>query len=864
MTPERYQQIDQIFQVAIDLDPEQRLAFLNQVCSGDATIRSEVESLLTSDHGSPSFIEDGALDVAARLLARDEPELTSGEHIDRYKILSLLGSGGMGEVYLAHDEKLDRKIALKLLLNYLTTNQGSLRRFQQEARAASALNHPNIITIHEIGEVDDRNFIATEFVDGQTLRQRLKESSLNLAESLDIAIQVCSALSAAHQAGIVHRDIKPENIMLRRDRYVKVLDFGLAKLTEEREQGIDVGADEDLSLSSGLVMGTVTYMSPEQARGEQVDSRSDLFSLGVVLYEMITGHAPFVGDNAREVIKSILADESPPVDDVPSKLCDILNKTLRKDRTERYQTAEALLGDLKKAKQEIEQKSQPQHSAILNIALVAAAIVVVVGLLVGIQFARNSHNSANVTAPRKSIAVLPFKSLSGDPTDEYLTQGLAEAVITKLTGVREIIVRPLASVSKYNTSTQDAITIGRQLGVDVVLDGQIQRNGDRYRVTVQLWQMHDGVSLSSYTCDETCAQIFELEDSISERAMNALAIRLTTQEQRYLAKRYTNNKTVYDLYLKGRYQFYANTQESFAKSARYFQQAIDLAPDYAPAYAGLSDALYQMAWFDSPKSAELMFQSKIAANKALEIDDSLAEAHAAACGVKLQDWDWSGARTECERALELKPNYVRALSLYSGVLGLIGQYDKAIEASKRELEVDPLSITGNFDLGSVYLYAHHTDEAIEQLQKVIEMDRKLPVTHHFLANAYYQKGMYDNFAEKVIEIRSDPVLNHGDWNALGLTAEQVRDAYARGGFEGLLRAELDAVLAASKKEYVSPKRIAALYAMLGENDKAMDWLEKNYQEHSKTMMTIKVDPRLERLQSDPRFKEMLARVGLPQ
>ena len=259
MTPERYQEIDQIFQAALELDPEQRPTFLDQVCSRDATMRSEVESLLTSDHGSPGFIEDGALDVATRLLARDEPALPPGEQIDRYQILSLLGSGGMGEVYLAYDEKLNRKIALKLLPDYLTNNQESLHRFQQEARAAPALNHPNIITIHEIGEVDNRGFIAIEFVDGQTLRQRLKESSLNLAESLEIAIQICSAVSAAHQAGIVHRDIKPENTMLRQDGYVKVLDFGLAKLTEQRGQRVDISAGEHVDLSSGLLMGTVKY-----------------------------------------------------------------------------------------------------------------------------------------------------------------------------------------------------------------------------------------------------------------------------------------------------------------------------------------------------------------------------------------------------------------------------------------------------------------------------------------------------------------------------------------------------------------------------------------------------------------------------
>ena len=395
MTPERYQLIDQIFQAALDLDPARRPAFLDEACSEDGTLRSEVESLLTSDRGGLSFIEDQALGVAAPLLSRDEPELAAGEHIDRYEILSLLGSGGMGQVYLAHDERLDRQIALKLLPNYLTTNQEGLRRFRQEARAASALNHPNIMTIHEIGEVGDRPFIATELVEGQTLRQRLKEPRLCASESLDIAVQICGALAAAHQAGIVHRDIKPENIMLRRDGYVKVLDFGLAKLSEQREPRVDVLSNgQHVDLSSGLVMGTVKYMSPEQARGGEVDSRSDLFSLGVVLYELLTGQAPFRGATASEVISSITNDEPAPLKERASatgrELQRIVNKALCKGRDGRYQTAEELLSDLTRLQQRLDpsaierlliQMKQHKFAASLSMTVV---VFVLAGILFGL------------------------------------------------------------------------------------------------------------------------------------------------------------------------------------------------------------------------------------------------------------------------------------------------------------------------------------------------------------------------------------------------------------------------------------------------------------------------------------------------
>ena len=401
MTPERYQQIDLIFQVALGLEPAKRAAYLDEACSGDEVLRSQVESLITSDEGGLSFIDEPAFDMAARVLASDEPALSAGDQIDRYTVLSLLGSGGMGEVYLAHDEKLDRRVALKLLPTYFTRNQERLRRFQHEARAASALNHPNIITIHEIGEVDERHYIATEYVDGETLRQRMKHGPLSVDESLDITIQVCSALTAAHKAGIVHRDIKPENIMLRGDGYVKVLDFGLAKLSERREQPPDVGDVDNFEISSGLLMGTVKYMSPEQARSEQVDPRSDIFSLGVVLYEMLTGHAPYEGKTASDLISAILSSDPLPLKHysakATNKLQQLVDKALCKEKGARYQTAEELLNDLRSLSEQYSSTGiarlivqVKQHKMRAGLAL--AALVVVLGAIsFGLFRYRNRH-----------------------------------------------------------------------------------------------------------------------------------------------------------------------------------------------------------------------------------------------------------------------------------------------------------------------------------------------------------------------------------------------------------------------------------------------------------------------------------------
>jgi len=412
MTPERYQQIDRIFQAALALDPQRRRAYLEEACGADQKLRDEVKSLITSDEEGLSFIDEPAFTMAARVLASDEPAFAAGTHIDRYKVISLLGSGGMGEVYLAHDERLERKIALKLLPAHFTTNQKRMWRFQQEARMASALNHPNIITIHEIGQVENRSFIATEFVDGETLRQRMKRGALGLPESLEIVIQICGALAAAHHAGIVHRDIKPENIMLRHDGYVKVLDFGLAKLTEERQQPTLGDLSDRVDISSGLLLGTVKYMSPEQAQGHQVDQRSDIFSLGVVLYEMLTGHTPFNGEDTSRLVKSILQDEPQRLIAyalrAPEELQGIVSKALTKNSAQRYQTAEDLLVDLKKLKQQLELSTESPSAlhredrtgSKFRSRTLAALFIVFISTGLGVTVYRRRHLSNQTSLPQ--------------------------------------------------------------------------------------------------------------------------------------------------------------------------------------------------------------------------------------------------------------------------------------------------------------------------------------------------------------------------------------------------------------------------------------------------------------------------------
>jgi serine/threonine-protein kinase len=890
---ERYRKIDEIFRAALELNPDERSSFISQASEGDESLLKEVEYLLVSDEQEWELINLSAFEMAAPLLATDQQELAAGERLGHYSIVSLLGAGGMGQVYLAEDTRLGRKVAIKLLPTGFTQDESRLRRFQQEARAASALNHPNILTIHDIWEIEGRRIIATEYVEGESLNHRIKQGNLCTEEVLDISIQVASALWAAHQAYIIHRDIKPQNIMVRRDGLVKVLDFGLAKLVEnqaaaenaqrptttEHEINRQLSADdvkaEDskrVDTDAGLMMGTLIYMSPEQVKGVRLDVRTDIFSLGVVMYEMFSGRLPFDGESNAELIRSILEYSPEPLfqdlSNEAGRLQSVVEKALRKDRDERYQSAAALLTDLKILRQELGIESRISSYALrrptighrgLTIwtrrkVLIAGALLLII-LCAGILYFLAAQRGENVLAARKSIAVMPFKAIGADEGDEYLRLGIAETLINKLGGLRQLIVRPLASVIRYGGQGQDPIAAGKELGVDVVLDGQIQRVGDRYRVTVQLWQVSDSESLSSYKCDEQCTSIFDLQDAISERVANVLVARLTAEEQQFLAKRYIENKEVYDLYLKGRFYWNKKTREDYERSIEFFNQAIKLDENYAPAYSGLADAYVQLAWSaESPDEFELTEKGKAAAIKAIEIDDNLAEAHTSLAFVKFyHDWDWPGAEKEFERAIALKPNYATAMQWYAYVLALVGQSDKAISLAKAALELDPISVTSNFDLGAIYIYTRHADEALEQLRKTLDLEPTRRETHNYLLYGYEQKGMYDELLEAYLKSRTNPE-----------DIATIRNSYSASGYKGFCQYRLDSALKRTERGHVDPFVIASLFARVGDNDKAMEWLEKSYQAHKRMMVYIKADQRFDGLRSDPRFKELIRRVGLPE
>ena len=639
MTPDRWKRVEDVLQSALERKPADRAAFLQQACTGDESIRKEVESLLASSDQADDFLKSPAFEDAAQLLADPKNNSMLGQRLGFYQILSQLGAGGMGEVYLAEDRRLGRKVALKVLPAFFTRNEERVQRFKQEARAASALNHPNVATIYEIGEADQTIYIAMEYVEGLTLAAKISEQQLEAAQIIEIAAQVADALNEAHTRGTTHRDIKPENIMVSERGHAKVLDFGLAKIRAARSDAPTSEMAVMTQTAPGIVMGTVKYMSPEQALGKEVDHRTDIFSLGVVMYEMATGRLPFSGDTATETMGRITHAQPQAISglnhDVPGELERIIRKCLEKDRERRYQTAHDLLIDLKNLKRDTDSRavlagaaSRYKRRAIRRWLAIALALLILVAGGFGLnQLFRTREEAAKAGTPGlKSIAVLPFKPLAADGRDESLGLGMAETLIMRLSKLRQITVRPLSAVSRYASLQQDAVAAGRELKTQSVLDGTMQTLGDRIRVTVRLLDTKDGRLIWSEQFDDKAADIFKVQDSISERVAQDLAVRMTEDERQRLRKHSTESAEAFEDYIRGRAYLRQANQESGFKALESFSLALALDPNYASAYSGLSD-VYNLASdnFLAPNIA--LPKAREFAEKALASDESLDEAH---------------------------------------------------------------------------------------------------------------------------------------------------------------------------------------------------------------------------------------------
>ena len=808
----------------------------------------------------------------------------------------------MGEVYLAQDTKLDRKVALKILPADVASDETRMRRFVQEAKAASALNHPNILTIYEIDHTDSVYFIATEFIDGVTLRHRVREAPMKLSETLDIAIQSASALAAAHAANIIHRDIKPENIMLRQDGIVKVLDFGLAKLTERlAPYWVDTEAPTSFKTDPGSVVGTPAYMSPEQARGMLVDARSDIFSLAIVLYEMVAGCLPFQGSTSSEVLASLLSEKEPqPLArysrEVPAELERIVLKALRKEREQRYQTIKDLILDLQSLRQQLEfeaklERSTPpeqlhkvpqqtvSETAPVTAALSASQATVTTedgfaklkrhktGVIVGVTtiailiaaagyfyFGRSSRAAID------SIAVLPFENRSVDSETEYLSEGLAESLIYRLSQLPSLRVSPTSVVFRYKGKDKDPINIGKELGVSAVLSGRITQRGDNLTISAELVDVRNNKSLWGEQYDRKTSELLATQREIAREIVDKLRLKVSGDEKG-LAKHYTESNEAYQLYLKGRFYWNKRTEEAMMKSLDFFQQSIEKDPNFALAYSGLADAYDLLgssdAVFGGLPSTETMPKAKAAALKALEIDETLAEAHVSLAHELYYDRDWSGAEREFKRAIEINPNYPQAHQWYSIYLMSAGRMDEAVAQARRAQELDPLSLAINMSLGWVLCFADQVDQGIEQLRKTLELDPNFVIAHHRLGLAYEQKGMYD---KAIVEFQKVFDLSGG--KPLAIAA--LGHAYAMSGNRRGAEKAIVELKELSKQRYVAPSQIGMIYAALGDKDEAFAWLEKANEVRDLVVVRLKVDPRLDPLREDPRFQELVKKVGLPQ
>jgi serine/threonine-protein kinase len=827
--------------------------------------------------------------------------------LGRYEIRAKIGEGGMGEVYLAEDTKLNRKVAIKILPDEVAADQDRMRRFVQEAKAAAALNHPNIAHIYEISEADGLKFIAMEFIDGQTLRQLIRAGQTDQAKLLRYLQHAAEGLAKAHAAGIVHRDLKPDNVMITGDGHAKVLDFGLAKLVEPQRSSGTGSSDIATAIlkqhsKPGMILGTVGYMSPEQAQGQLVDQRSDIFSFGCILFEAVTGQRAFEGKDVIDSLNKIIREPVRPISDLnpsaPTDLQRVVRRCLAKDPDERYQTIKDVAIELKEVRRELKgaaevdttvpppsnkfgvsssggkvssaQTSLPAASSPGSrassaeylvsgikqhkLAVVITVLVLVAGAIAFFYF----QHARNTEVAIESIAVLPFVNQDNDPNVEYLSDGLTESIINGLTRLPNLKVSPRSSVFRYKGKETDPLKAGNELGVRAVLTGRLQQRGDDLVVSAELIDVRDNKQLWGEHYQRKISDLLAVQGDLARDISAKLRPTLSGDEQGKLKRRYTDNVEAYQLYLKGRYFWLRFTPEDHKKATEYFNQAIAKDPGFALAYAGLGDTYGASATNGWISPREGYPKGKIAAKRALEIDDTLAEAHTTAGALTMfYDLDWTAAEREYKRAIELNPSYPISYEVYSYLLSATGRLDEAIKMAQRGADVDPLSVVLADDVSGAYYLARRYDEAIKQLEKSLEIDPNHFGGYMALGQVYEAKGMH----EEAIKSLQKAIGIGG--RTSGVLAPLGR-AYAASGKKVEAQKILTELKEMAKQTYVSSYDLAILYVGLGDNEHALEQLNKAYEDRAGWIMDINVEPVFDSLRSDPRFAELVSRMKFPK
>ena len=743
-----------------------------------------------------------------------------GTSFGPYRILKFIAKGGMGEVYLGEDERLNRKVAIKVLPEHAVPDSDAYRRFHQEAKTLAALSHPNVVTIFDVGIADDIPFVVMELLQGETLRERIDRSSLALLPILEIARSIAEGLRSAHAAGVIHRDLKPQNIFITSPGLVKILDFGLA-----RWQKPDVSLSQ-MQTSSGVVAGTIPYMSPEQLRGQPVDARSDIFSFGCVIFEMLTGKSPFHRAASADTISAILSDQPSIPRNIPSEFSNFILHCLEKDPGQRFQTMQDLI-------------------------LVLQTITPVTAEPVEKTRVRRSIHS---------IAILPFENTGADLQMEYLSEGITEALINNLSQLPRLRVMARGTVFHYRGKQTDPVEAGRQLNVGAVLTGRVVQHGDKLLIATELMDVKNGWHLWGEQYSRDLTDLFSLQSDIAAEITNKLRLKLSPKEKRLLAKHYTDNTEAYKAYLKGRYYWNRRTRENFQKAIEHFTKAIEIDPLYALAYTGLADCFALLADFGILLLPNEAFaKSKAAAMRALEIDPSLAEAHTSLAHLKMHEFQWNDSEAEFKTSLQLNPGYETAHHWYFMCLTLTGRHAEAAVEMKKAEELDPLSLIIQTDIAACYYFQQEFTQAEKHLKKVLETDSKFASARRYLSAVYEQLGRYREAIEEYERARIDAGKEPGETRE---HSEELRAALNQDGAAGYWVKRLDYSEAQRKRGYVSPYSIAQLYASLSDKERAFELLEEACKEPSASMIYLKVDPRFSQLRSDARFIELLRRLNL--
>jgi eukaryotic-like serine/threonine-protein kinase len=854
MTPERWQRIKEILHGALRKAPEERSAFLGQACQSDPSLRNEVDSLLGS---APDVLDDFLKS------AGPEPEwLAKGTRLGAYEIVHLLGMGGMGEVYRAHDARLGRDVAVKVVHRTSVTDPDRLRRLEQEARAAAALNHPNILAIYDIGMTDERvPYVVSELLEGCTMRDRVKRGPIQIQQSLFYAVQFCRGLVVAHERGIVHRDLKPENLFITNDGILKILDFGLAKL-------IRPGSDAISTLTNvtqpGMVMGTAGYMSPEQVRGDRGDSRSDIFAFGTILYELLTGERAFKGQTSAEAMAAILNQEPPESalkkQNVPASLKTLLGRCLQKNPEARFNSGRDLLAELEHVS-----VSPPRNQLLPRkwiVVATAAVLLITIGLwkISGIrEFISAKFFSENID----SIAVLPLENFSGDASQEYFADGMTEALITDLAkiGVPRVISR--TSIMQYKGTHKPIPEIAKELGVTGIVEGSVVRSGDRVRVTAQLIFAPKDKHVWADSYDRSLRDILSIENEVSQSIADAIRLKISAEEKVHLASARPVVPEAHEAYLKGRFLWNQRTEPDLKKAINFFQQAIAADPNYAPAYAGLADTYFYLGYaWGRMRPTDAMPLARNAAQKAIELDPNSAEGHASLGAVEVTyEWNFSAAEHELKRSIAINPNYEWSHHVYSALLMAAGRPDESVAEARKAVAVDPLSVPARNILALLLVGAGRYDEAIQEDLKTMEIDPNpvhLASIHTRLQDNYARRGMQKEAFEEHIKTLQ----------AYGLDAKSIdehRKIFAEKGWRGLTENNLKQALIDWEKGHwhFNAYIIAGMYARLGDKDQVFAWLNKCLELRSTMLYLIDADPVLAPVRSDPRFTEIKRKMGLP-